>query len=63
MWLLKGDKVLSVISNQMMNDYIKELGKLARIDTTIRISQYKGPDPIDTVYPKYEPLCTHNLYM
>ena len=29
----EGDKVLPVISNQKMNDYIKELGKLAGIDT------------------------------
>ena len=55
----EGDKVLPVISNQKMNDYIKELGKLAGIDTKIRITQYKGHDRIDTIYPKYELLCTH----
>lgn len=55
----KDDKVLPVISNQKMNDYIKELGKLAGIDTKIRITQYKGHDRIDTIYPKYELLCTH----
>ncbi len=43
---------LPVISNQKMNDYIKELGKLAGIDTKIRITQYKGHDCIDTIYPK-----------
>jgi len=55
----EGDKVLPVISNQKMNDYIKELGKLAGIDTKIRITQYKGHDRIDTIYPKYDLLCTH----
>ena len=55
----EGDKVLPVISNQKMNDYIKELGKLAGRDTKIRITQYNGYDRIDTLYPKYELLCTH----
>lgn len=52
-------KVLPVISNQKMNDYIKELGKLAGIDTPVRVTQYKGNERIDTIYPKYELLCTH----
>ena len=55
----EGNKVLPVISNQKMNNYIKELRKLAGIDTNIRITQYKGHDRIDTIYPKYELLCTH----
>ncbi|MDE6194373.1 MAG: ORF6N domain-containing protein [Muribaculaceae bacterium] len=55
----EGDKVLPVISNQKMNDYIKELGKLAGVDTKIRITQYNGYDRIDTLYLRYELLCTH----
>lgn len=47
------------ISNQKMNTYIKELGKLAGINTPIRITQYRGNERIDNVYPKYELLCTH----
>lgn len=42
-----------------MNDYIKELGKLAKIETPVRITHYKGHERIDNVYPKYELLCTH----
>ena len=49
----EGDKALPVISNQKVNDCIKELGKLAGIVTKIRITQYKGHDRIDTIYPKY----------
>ncbi len=45
----EGEKVVSVISNQKMNDYIKELGKLAGIDTKIRITQNKGHDRNDTI--------------
>lgn len=55
----KDNKALPVISNQKMNIYIKELGKLAGIDTPIRITQYRGNEHIDNVYPKYELLCTH----
>lgn len=52
-------KALPVISNQKMNDYIKDLGELVGINTPIRITQYRGNERIDTVYPKYQLLCTH----
>lgn len=55
----KLDKALPVISNQKMNDYIKELGELAEIDTPIRITYYSGNKRIDEVFPKYELLGTH----
>ncbi|MCH5236843.1 MAG: tyrosine-type recombinase/integrase [Muribaculaceae bacterium] len=55
----EGSKVLPVISNQKMNEYIKELGKLAKIETPVRITQYKGHERIDSIYPKYELLSTH----
>lgn len=55
----KNGRVLPVISNQKMNDYIKELGELAGIDTPIRITQYRGNDRIDTVYKKYQLLSSH----
>ena len=53
------DKVLPVISNQKMNDYLKELGELAGIDDPIRETYYKGNKRIDEVYPKYALLSTH----
>ncbi|MCM1300202.1 MAG: site-specific integrase [Alistipes senegalensis] len=55
----EGDKVLPVISNQKMNDYLKELAKLAEIDEPIRETYYKGNERIDVVTPKYELLGTH----
>lgn len=55
----EGNKALPVISNQKMNKNIKELGRLVGIDTPVRITQYRGNERIDHVYPKYELLCTH----
>lgn len=53
------EKVLPVISNQKMNDYLKELAKLAEIDEPVRETFYKGNERIDFVTPKYELLGTH----
>ena len=50
---------LPVISNQKMNDYLKELGELAGIDEPIRETYYKGNKRIDEVIPKYALLSTH----
>lgn len=44
-----------------MSTYIKELGKLAGIDTPVRITQYRGNERIDHVYPKYELLCANRI--
>lgn len=52
-------KTLPVISNQKMNDYLKELGELAEINDPIRETYYKGNKRIDTVTPKYALLGTH----
>ncbi len=53
------NKALPVISNQKMNDYIKELGELAGVDTPVRITQYRGNEREDVVLPKYQLLSTH----
>ena len=53
------DKVLPVITNQKMNDYLKELAELAEIDEPIRETYYKGNKRIDIVTPKYSLLGTH----
>ena len=55
----QNDKALPVISNQKMNDYIKELGELAGINEQIQETYYKGNERIDTVTPKYALLGTH----
>ena len=53
------DKALPVISNQKMNDYLKELGELAEINEPVRETYYKGNQRIDEVTPKYALLGTH----
>jgi len=53
------DKVLPVISNQKMNDYLKELAELAEINEPSRETYYRGNERIDEVTPKYELLGTH----
>ena len=53
------DKVLPVITNQKMNDYLKELAELAGIDEPVRQTYYRGNERIDEVTPKYTLLGTH----
>ena len=53
------DKVLPVITNQKMNDYLKELAEMAGIDEPVRQTYYKGNERIDEVTPKYALLGTH----
>ncbi|KAA6319905.1 Tyrosine recombinase XerC [termite gut metagenome] len=55
----ENDKALPVISNQKMNDYLKELAELAEINEPIRETYYKGNERIDEVTPKYALLDTH----
>lgn len=53
------DKVLPVITNQKMNDYLKELAELAEINEPVRETYYKGNQRIDETMPKYALLGTH----
>lgn len=53
------NRALPVISNQKMNDYLKELCQLAGIDEPVRETYYKGNQRIDLVTPKYELVSTH----
>jgi integrase len=55
----KNDKALPVISNQRMNDYLKELGELAGINEPQRIVYFRGNERHEEVYPKYALLTTH----
>lgn len=54
-----GDRALPVITNQKMNDYLKEMGEVCGIDAPIIITKYKGTTRYDTTYKKYELLSTH----
>ena len=57
--VFENDKVLPVITNQKMNDYLKELAEMAGIDEPVRQTYYKGNERIDDVTPKYALLGTH----
>jgi site-specific recombinase XerD len=52
-------KIPRMISNQKMNDYLKELGQLAEINEEILLTKYKGTLKIETIEPKYNFLTTH----
>lgn len=54
-----GDLALPVISNQRMNDHLKEVGKICGIDTPVRETYYIGNKRYDEVLPKYALLGTH----
>lgn len=55
----EGNKALPVISNQKMNDYLKELGKEAGLNTLEKVITYKGHKRIEEMIPKYDLLSTH----
>ncbi len=50
---------LPVISNQKINKYLKELCKLAGINSLVKIIRYRGKNRIEKVYQKYEVIGTH----
>lgn len=53
------NRALPVISNQKMNDYLKELGEMCEINEPQTVTYYVGNKRVDEVYPKYELLGTH----
>jgi integrase len=55
----EGGKALPVISNQKMNEYLKELGELAEFTTPETIVYFRGNERIEETYPKYALLSTH----
>ena len=52
-------KILPAISNQKMNDYIKEVGELAKIDNSVSVTTFIGTERHDKTYKKYELLSSH----
>ncbi|MBI5727563.1 MAG: site-specific integrase [Ignavibacteriales bacterium] len=55
----EGTGKLPVISNQKMNDFLKDLCKLVGIDTPIRFAKFRGAERIEETKPKYEIIGTH----
>jgi hypothetical protein len=57
--LVKHDYNLPYITEQKLNKYIKEVGKLAELTESIIIQSHKGGIITEIVYPKYELIKTH----
>ena len=55
----QNDKALPVISNQNMNEYLKELGQLVEINESITETYFIGNERHDETKPKYELLSSH----
>lgn len=55
----EGNKALPVISNQKMNDYLKELCELAGVDESVRVVDFIGNKRVENTYPKYSLVGTH----
>lgn len=53
------NKALPVITNQRMNEYLRELAELAELDEPIRETYYMGNQRIDEVTPKFALLSSH----
>lgn len=56
---IEGKKALPVISNQKMNDYLKERAQLTGIDDPVTTTYYKGNVRFKKITPKYALLGTH----
>ncbi len=54
-----GDLALPVISNQKMNQYLKEICELCEFNTPIRITGFRKGHRYDIVRPKYSEITTH----
>ncbi|MBX3101771.1 MAG: site-specific integrase [Bacteroidetes bacterium] len=50
---------LPVMSNQKTNVYLKELGKVARLDSPVQRVTFRGSERIETRQSKYELVTTH----
>jgi len=55
----KHHKILPIISNQKLNDYIKELCELAKITTPIEIVRFYGAKRSVITFPKFELIHFH----
>lgn len=54
-----GGTLPNVISNQKMNDYLKEIGKKSELNETIKMAITRGGETKNTLHKKYELITTH----
>jgi len=57
--LKKYDYLLPSISNQKLNDYLKELGEIAGLDKSEKITRFSGVKEIIIKNPKYQFMSSH----
>ncbi len=50
---------LPEISNQKFNEYLKEIGELAKIDSPVRIIRFSGVNEVEIRKPKHEFMSSH----
>ena len=55
----KSNKMFPVMSNQKMNDYLKEICKIVGINTAVKVTYFIGNRVFEEVKPKYELISTH----
>jgi len=55
----ENDGVLPVISQQKMNDYLKELAEFAGFNELKKIVHFSNNERIENIYPKYALITTH----
>jgi site-specific recombinase XerD len=53
------NKAPRVLTNQKMNEYLKEIGQLAEINEQIVLTQYKGAEKLEKKEPKYNFISSH----
>ena len=57
--LNKYPKGLPHLSDQKINKYIKDIGKMAKIDEVVEVKGSRGGQVIKEYYKKYDLICTH----
>lgn len=57
--LNKYPKGLPHLSDQKINKYIKDIGKMAKIDDVVEVKGSRGGQVIKEYYKKYDLICTH----
>lgn len=53
------NSALPVISNQKMNDYLKDVAELCKLTRPITLTYYKGNERYDDVHPLHKLISTH----
>lgn len=56
---IPGGKALPVLSNQRMNDYLKDVCELVGINSLVTQTYYRGQERIEQTRPKFECVGTH----